>query len=487
MRLPSLFRSNGSLKDWIKVRLLTSLVIWSAASARISGPCLLREHNEVDVWSERRSGWPKRLDDARTQGDIDYGRIVHSAAFRRLQGKTQIFNIGDSDFYRTRLTHSIEVAQVAVSLVGQLCRDHSTSPGAEHLPEASLIQAVALTHDLGHPPFGHGGEIALNYCMRSHGGFEGNGQTLRVLSKLEKFSERDGANLSRRALLGILKYPAVYEKVKANCIQPSLMTGTTTVKLLDRQSAKPPKCYMNTETDVVDWLLTPLGVDDRETFISVEPRSGEHGKANYKSFDCSIMDLADDITFGVHDLEDVLALDLVKQSEFEELVEEADCVKFTSEYRDFSYKSFVSKLFSDGRERKRAISRLVGYFVRNCFIHASESLVNPLIRYNAAMHDEARRFLDKLTHLVRERVIFSAEVQQLEFKGQQMVVAVFEALKSDPLKLLPDSPRKAYIEAEELIRMRHLCDYVSGMTDTFLLRTYERLFSPRMGSVFDKL
>nr|WP_233384801.1 dNTP triphosphohydrolase [Methylobacterium sp. C25] len=138
-----------------------------------------------------------RPDDARDDGDIDYGRIVNSASFRRLQGKTQILNLGDSDFYRTRLTHSLEVAQIAGSIVKQLRATFPLHEATAHLPGRALIQAVGLIHDLGHPPFGHGGEVALNSCMGNDGGFEGNGQSLGILARLEAFSAGAGANLGR--------------------------------------------------------------------------------------------------------------------------------------------------------------------------------------------------------------------------------------------------------------------------------------------------
>jgi dGTPase len=163
-------------------------------------------------WIERRSGWTQHSDDARGPFDADYARVVHSGSFRRLQGKTQILNLGDSDFYRTRLTHSLEVAQIAGSVMRQLEKDCSNHPAHEFLPQLSLIQTAGYCHDLGHPPFGHGGEVALNYCMRSDGGFEGNGQTLRILTRLENFSQNDGADLSRRALLAVLKYPVSYTR-----------------------------------------------------------------------------------------------------------------------------------------------------------------------------------------------------------------------------------------------------------------------------------
>lgn len=141
----------------------------------------------MSEWSARREDWKPQDEDARDVGDVDYARVIHSASFRRLQGKTQILNLGDSDFYRTRLTHSLEVAQIAGGLARQLGQNFPEHPAAEILPDRSLIHAIACSHDLGHPPFGHGGEVSLNYCMRDAGGFEGNGQTLRLLARLENF------------------------------------------------------------------------------------------------------------------------------------------------------------------------------------------------------------------------------------------------------------------------------------------------------------
>ena len=153
----------------------------------------------MNTWNARREAWTQQQEDARNIGDVDYGRVIHSASFRRLQGKTQILNLGDSDFYRTRLTHSLEVAQIAGGLAVQLTRSFADHPATATLPDRSQIHAIACSHDLGHPPFGHGGEVALNYCMRDAEGFEGNGQTLRLLARLENFSAAAGANLSRRS------------------------------------------------------------------------------------------------------------------------------------------------------------------------------------------------------------------------------------------------------------------------------------------------
>src|SRR5690606_32687161 len=135
-------------------------------------------------------------------------------------------------------------------------------PAVAALPGRNLIQAIACAHDLGHPPFGHGGEVALNYCMREHDGFEGNGQTLRILSRLETFSADAGANLSRRTLLGVLKYPVPYNDARNPRLTPQLLTGPSTLQLIDGKASKPPKCYLDSEQDVVDWILDPLPVGD---------------------------------------------------------------------------------------------------------------------------------------------------------------------------------------------------------------------------------
>ena len=158
-------------------------------------------------WYARRENWSAKADDARDAGDIDYARIIHSASFRRLQGKTQILNLGDSDFYRTRLTHSLEVAQICGSLNKQLKTHHSEHPAAAHLPDRALIQAIGCTHDLGHPPFGHAGEDELRERMEGLGGFDHNVQTFRVVTDLEhRYPRFTGLNLTWETLEGLVKH-----------------------------------------------------------------------------------------------------------------------------------------------------------------------------------------------------------------------------------------------------------------------------------------
>ena len=167
------------------------------------------------VWEERRKQDLQRDDDVRNEWERDYARLIHSSAFRRLQSKTQVLGLGESDFYRTRLTHSMEVAQIGAGIVRWLkeSRHKDDKEIVDALPKLSLMNAICLAHDIGHPPFGHGGEVALNICMREHGGFEGNGQTLRILSRLDKYTDGYGMNPTRRLALGVLKYPVNYSNV----------------------------------------------------------------------------------------------------------------------------------------------------------------------------------------------------------------------------------------------------------------------------------
>ncbi|MFG1348122.1 anti-phage deoxyguanosine triphosphatase [Xanthobacter autotrophicus] len=443
-------------------------------------------------WLKRREKWNPQNEDARETGDIDYARVIHSASFRRLQGKTQILNLGDSDFYRTRLTHSLEVAQIAGGIVKQLKKTFENHKATNILPPRSMIHAIACTHDLGHPPFGHGGEVALNYCMRAHGGFEGNGQSLRILARLESFSSNAGANLCRRSLLGVLKYPISYSEAFNPHILPSLLEKNTIIKVLDGDKCKPPKCYMDSERDVVEWIFEPLSKDDVDKFIRNLKSEKRHAKAEHKSLDCSIMDVADDIAYGVHDLEDAIAMGLVSKESFSVEIQNSCSsfldvlkVKYPNEFGNDAFSSMVSGLFGSSDSRKRFIGRLVHHFVTAVEFVELEIFDEPLIRYRVKLLERQRVFLDALQKFVFEAVIKSPEVQHLEFKGQQMVVAVFEAMQAEPYRLLPRAALSRF--DREGGDLRVISDYVAGMTDTYLLRTYERLFSPRMGSVFDRL
>ena len=421
----------------------------------------------LDPWLQRREPRSRRADDFRSEGDVDYARVIHSAAFRRLQGKTQILNLGDGDFYRTRLTHSLEVAQIAGGLVQQLRGMAGDHPAAAVLPDRSMIQAIACAHDLGHPPFGHGGEVALNWCMADAGGFEGNGQTLRLLSRPLDAAPEPGVNLTRRSLLGVLKYPAGWSQLTRH--PPRLRDGLAVVQVIDTGASMPPKCHLDTESALVDWILAPLSAADRDTFIRIREIPDNHATTLHKSLDCSIMDVADDIAYGVHDLEDAIALGLVRAETFGAEVPAPDAM--------------TAQLFGPPAARKQAIGALVHDLIASIRFREEPGFREPLLRHRVELAPEPRALLKALKGFILKHVIRSAGVQQLEFKGQTMVVALFEALRSDPERLLPEEWRRRYA-AEGL---RAICDHVAAMTDASLLRSYERLFAPRMGSVFDRL
>ena len=356
----------------------------------------------------------------------------------------------------------------------------------EYLPPLKLIAAIGATHDLGHPPFGHGGEVALNYCMRKSGGFEGNAQTLRILTKLEKFSENAGANLSRRTLLGCLKYPNKFSMLKNTNCEPSELKGSNFIELIDRESCKPPKCYFDEEENTVDWLLKELTDEDKKKFKSINDDDNEkHFKTIHQSFDCSIMNLADDISYGVHDFEDAVALGLISKETIERYIAKTSLSDFMNDLNqrypkeEINYKALFDNFL--GSNRKRYIGRLIHYFLTNITVRDKE-FEEPLLKYNATLNENAQPLLDALKKIVRKEVIFSPNVQQLEFKGQRMVIEVFETLNSEPCKFLPRD-FKHYLDNNEQERV--ICDYIAGMTDGYLLKTYERLCSPRTGSVFD--
>ncbi|MGE0651472.1 MAG: deoxyguanosinetriphosphate triphosphohydrolase family protein [Alphaproteobacteria bacterium] len=210
----------------------------------------------------------------------DYARLIHSAAFRRLQGKTQLFPNHESDFFRNRLTHSLEVAQIAKSIGIKI--NNTETYFKKHPIDVDLLELAGLAHDLGHPPFGHNGEAALDECMQHDGGFEGNAQTLRIISTLEKRQTRlsqgtlpvqvnadgkdirAGLNLCYRSLASVLKY--------------------------DHQIAR--------ERDVTHGLQKGYYYTEREVVQQIKRNvCGDARRKNFKTVECQIMDIAGHIHF----------------------------------------------------------------------------------------------------------------------------------------------------------------------------------------------
>jgi dGTPase len=349
----------------------------------------------------------------------DRDRIVHSTAFRRLVYKTQVFVNHEGDLYRTRLTHSLEVAQIARSVCGALGLNES------------LCEAICLAHDLGHTPFGHAGQDALNECMRDYGGFEHNLQSLRVVDELEeRYAEFPGLNLTFESREGILKH----------C---SLKNAAT------------------------------LG-DVGERFLKREQPSLEAQLAN----------VADEIAYNNHDVDDGLRAALVTTKELRTVALFArhhDVV--AARYPDISerrlihevVRRMINEVVTDLIDTTRARLLAAAPADVEAVRHAGQSLVGFSERI-AADHLEAKRFL-------RERVYRHFRVVRMTTKAQRVVRELFNAYFED-IRLLPDEHREAArrLETRDGIdgRARGVADYIAGMTDRYAILEHSRLYDPRV-------
>ncbi|NMH58661.1 anti-phage deoxyguanosine triphosphatase [Alteromonas ponticola] len=437
-------------------------------------------HTEWDAaWLERHLPRTQNRDgDHRNPFQRDKARVLHSAAFRRLQAKTQVLGVGISDFYRTRLTHSLEAAQIGTGIAAQLLQKFPQETERLKL-DSNLIETLCLAHDIGHPPFGHGGEIALHFMMQEYGGFEGNGQTFRIVTRLEPYTQHHGMNLCRRSILGLIKYPNFIDALTHH----QSAARPASLRKVKAEHGLPPKGLYRCDEPLFNWLLEPLSDADKTTFMSVTESEDSHHKTRFKSFDCSIMELADDIAYGIHDLEDAIAMQMITHADF--IAGVADPVKalalpwLSSEIHALSAKLFSAYQY----ERKNAIGALVNYFITAISIHHNEQFEHPLLAYNAHLPETYLRALSQFKRFVFDKVIRKPEVQLLEYKGQQIVMELFEAFASDPERLLPENTRVHWREADaEDNGQRVIADYISGMTDEFAARLYATMFIPKHGS-----
>jgi dGTPase len=409
----------------------------------------------------------RRPKDVRTEYQRDKARIIHSAAFRRLQGKTQVMGVGEGDFHRTRLTHSIECAQIGSGLL-QVVQDSQVPESlAGLMPDRDLIEGACFAHDLGHPPYGHGGERALYAEMREWGGFEGNAHTLRIVSRLEKYQAKGrGINPTRRLVLAILKYPIPYGMFN-----------------LTNHEVKPPKCYFEDEQDVVAWALEGFSNEERDLLLE----QNEKGRAKHRSFDSYLMELADDIAYGIHDIEDIVARKLSDKEAIERAIDLAfDQVGGSiGKEPSIDAKKINRGFFAGSFERKQTISCLVNLFVTSVQISSVSGFAHPLLSYRVHLPDMHQVLLRALQDLSFELVIGQAKVQQLEQRGQRVVADIFRAMLKDPKVLIPTESWK---DAEDdACVARRVCDYVAGMTDGYAEKVYRRMFIPGFGSSRDEL
>jgi len=453
----------------------------------------------TEFWLARRlKKVSQRQQDHRDPFQRDRARILHSAAFRRLQSKTQVMGSGQSDFYRTRLTHSLEAAQIGSGITAQLRCKYPELCQALFPTTDSLIEALCLAHDIGHPPFGHGGEVALHYMMHKHGGFEGNGQTFRIVARLEPFSEKHGMNLTRRTLLGLMKYPQTLARLN----QQSTNSELTSHRQLKAQDRHPPKALYCDDTDIIDWVLSPLSVKDRNLFqqIKLSKNDKTHHKTRFKSLDCSIMELADDIAYGIHDLEDAIVTGVVNRNDFDHHVIEK-LTKIDDLWLNEYSKNLTEKLFSEHHHlQKDAIGGLVNYLITaieltnvndtfadaNLGINFDVNFDEDLLKYNATLPSTTSQALQIFKDFVYQFVIKQTSIQRLEYRGQQIVMELFEALSSDPLRLLPNNSAKRWQQAINNGENAHrvIADYIAGMTDEYATKLYQALFVPSASSSY---
>jgi len=417
-------------------------------------------------------------DEERSEFERDRSRIIHSSAFRRLQGKTQVFAVGEGDFFRTRLTHSLEVAQIAKGLALRLGAD------------PDLVESISLIHDIGHPPFGHSGEDELKRLMMPYGGFEANAQNVRVLTELETKSGRfKGLNLTRATIDGQLKYKNLF------CRRDGL----------SREERQKLKFVYREDNAIVEWA-------------SKEARTCIEGnKREWKSFECEIMDWADDIAYAVHDLEDGIHGGQITGDTLQEESDSREVVKKVGEKYEQSAKdvdnvwdSLVNELIAGypafqpygprnslmqrKSDRKALTSYLIGRFIKCSDRVKRGHLSTPLVsqRYLYAVHIPIRHRVevDLIKGLIMKYVIESPQVRTLEEKARNIVRCLFLKFTRDDnaQHLLPNDWKEYWCKAESKAdKARVVSDYISGMTDSYAQKTYARLFLPNQGSVYDLL
>lgn len=386
----------------------------------------------------RQYAEPVKSGEERSPFEVDRARIIHSAAFRRLQGKTQVFVSGSGDFFRTRLTHSLEVAQIGKGLALRLGAD------------PDLVEACCLAHDLGHPPFGHTGEAVLNECMKDHGGFEGNAQNVRLLTRLStKSLDYDGLNLTRSTLDGTFKYKRAFA------------TGSK-------------KFFYDEDAPLMAWAT-------------------DGGVPGEKSFDCLIMDWADEIAYSVHDLEDGMKAGMITRAQLKanQRVRES----LGEEQTQWVLEKLALVEDQPGeRSRKAARKSLTSQLIHE-FVTAAERETRPnalptstdryryTLRVDPAQQDHAAALKNIMFRLMVEDV----RVATLENKAERIIKGlfdVFSGLQPRTAFLFPEDFRDIWEEANDLGKIRIACDYIAGMTDDYAERVYARLYLPQAGSIY---
>ncbi len=412
-------------------------------------------YNQFDYASRE----PRGVDDFRTPFQTDRDRIIYSSAFRRLQAKTQVFVSGEFDFYRTRLTHSLEVAQIGRSICSFL---KQTSPALndEFFIDPDLVEAVCLTHDIGHSPFGHAGERTLHCLMEPFGGFEGNAQSLRIITETiyPGTEARRGMNPTRAFVDGILKYKRLFRE------DPSALNH-----------------FIYSEQE----QFREFALD------SVRPE--DIGELNdFRSIECEVMDWADDTAYCLNDLVDSINAGFLPA---ERLARWAETQSLTREQSQL-----IEQILSAIRERKAEarFSRRIGLFIRSTsLVERSNALSARTHRYCFGLFvDPAIRAEADLYKKVSQDLVFDhSQLHQLQRKSHIILEGIFRAFAESylekshsrsSLRLLPEGfDQILRAKSDTASRARIICDYLAGMTDGFAIRTYRRLYDPEFSSVME--
>lgn len=424
-----------------------------------------RFYNAWDV--ERRSG-KADASDYRTPFQIDRDRVLHTPTFRRLQNKTQVFWSGEYDFYRTRLTHSLEVAQIGRSICHWLRASAGGLLADDFHIDADLVEAACLSHDLGHPPFGHAGERTLNHLMGDMGGFEGNAQTLRLLTERIFSARREGMDPTRAFLDSILKYKSLWTELKT-------ISGTA------------PKNHFlyDFQHPWLDWTMG--SVDFPVEYTPGVARDG------FKSIECQIMDWADDTAYSLNDLSDSVRAGFLTVDKINTWADMHEV--------DRSDGTALGELAKAIRRKgvDPFVGKRIGKYIQAARLAMDANFLSGMSnRYRFRLEVDAGVRVESETfkRLAFDAVFLAPQLKQLEHKGNYMLRRLWETLMrryvdqgvidGQAFQLLP-ADTTAEIEAagtrEEKARL--VCDFLAGMTDGYAARTYKRLFVPDFGSIGD--
>jgi dGTPase len=398
----------------------------------------------------------KRTADYRSVFHQDRDRIMFTPAFRRLQAKTQVFQAGEYDFYRTRLTHSLEVANIAKSIAVWLQESHRAVA-----IDPNLLEAVCFAHDIGHPPFGHAGERVLNQIMEPYGGFEGNAQTLRILTRTiySRPGGRGGMSPTRALLDGVLKYKRLH------CDR-----GTDTNHFIYDDQAEILRFCFGTVN-----LSAALGTSDVNRFHSLE---------------CQVMDLADDIAYSCFDIVDGWKARFLAP---DRLAAWRDEKGPALERPQRKYIDDLLEMMANNNLQPR-MNALIGKLITSVSLKPQKNFMTSRTNRHAHrvhLRPEAKNRISLHKKICNDLIFGSSTLQQIEYKGGHILRRLARSLFSNyldeaarPVVLVPHDVHHAVIAVEsKSARARLLCDHLSGMTDAYAQRSYKRLLDPDYGSI----